>query len=161
MFHLIPPPLHRFLLRIAHAVRLVYWRRFKPVLSACWVIGTDIDGKLLLVRTSYGRHRWQLPGGGVKNGEDPELAARRELREETGCEPARLTSLGLMEDTVVGAPSRNYVFTAIIEDSPEADGREVVEARFFPLHSLPEPLSGKTRARLEFWREKVREAREI
>ena len=30
------------------------------------------------------RHIWQMPQGGIDRGEDPEQAARRELREETG-----------------------------------------------------------------------------
>ena len=32
---------------------------------------------------------WQMPQGGVDLGEDPELAARRELKEETGIDRAR------------------------------------------------------------------------
>lgn len=35
-----------------------------------------------------------LPGGGIESGEDPEVAAERELFEETGYRPARLLALG-------------------------------------------------------------------
>ena len=40
------------------------------------------DGKLLLVR-ERGAKRWSLPGGGMKKGEEPAVAACRELDEET------------------------------------------------------------------------------
>jgi len=36
---------------------------------------------------------------------------------------------------------------------PKPDRREVVEARFFPTHSLPEPLSPHTSARLRFFQD--------
>ena len=38
---------------------------------------------LLLVRSSY-RMEWNFPGGSVRRGETPEVAARRELAEEIG-----------------------------------------------------------------------------
>ena len=38
---------------------------------------------LLLVRSSY-RVEWNFPGGTVRHGETPEIAARRELAEEIG-----------------------------------------------------------------------------
>ena len=50
---------------------------------------STLHGRLLLVRIAPGFTRdaegkWTLPGGGLKFGEDPEDAARRELEEETG-----------------------------------------------------------------------------
>ena len=35
-------------------------------------------------------HWWQMPQGGLDEGEDPEAAARRELHEETGVKRARI-----------------------------------------------------------------------
>ena len=44
-----------------------------------------------------------------------------------------------------------FFFTGVVDDMPKPDGREVVEARFFPTHSLPEPLAPSARRRLEIY----------
>ena len=44
-------------------------------------------------------------------------------------------------------------FAGVVDAVPKVDGREVVEARFFPVHSLPEPLSPRTRTRLALWQD--------
>lgn len=42
------------------------------------------DDHILLQRGLFGNQRWGLPGGGVKNDENPLKGAVRELEEETG-----------------------------------------------------------------------------
>jgi 8-oxo-dGTP diphosphatase len=46
------------------------------------------DGKILLIKRKFepNKGRWSLPGGLMEIGEDPEGAARREVREEIGIE---------------------------------------------------------------------------
>lgn len=54
------------------------------------------DGRLVLehiYRHPYGRFVWEFPAGGIEPGEDPALAAARELEEETGYCAARVTPL--------------------------------------------------------------------
>ena len=50
------------------------------------------DGKVLLVR-DRGRHRFSLPGGGIKGNEPAASAAGRELFEELGLSPTKITRM--------------------------------------------------------------------
>lgn len=120
------------------------------------MIACDLESRLLLVRLSYAEAGWSFPGGGARRGESMEAAAVRELAEETGCAAARVRLVGRMDETLSGSPHTAHVFTCVTEDMPRPDGREVVEARFFPAHSLPHPMTERTQARLAFWREQTR-----
>jgi ADP-ribose pyrophosphatase YjhB (NUDIX family) len=59
------------------------------------------DGQVLLVRHTYGPRQWDLPGGGLRRGEDPVAGIKRELREELGIEIEHAMLLGTRP-----APSR-------------------------------------------------------
>ena len=115
------------------------------------VIARDLGGQILLVRHSYGPPGWFLPGGGIGRRETPEQAAHREIREEISCTIEGLKPLGVIEEELSGAPHSAHIFAGVVDAMPRVDGREVVEARFFPIHSLPEPLSARTAARLALW----------
>ena len=58
------------------------------------MVAVYVGPALLLVRSSY-RTGWHLPGGGVRRGEMPEAAARRELAEEIGLAASALCVLKL------------------------------------------------------------------
>jgi len=52
---------------------------------AAYAVVVDDEDRILLAHWNEGRRAaWTLPGGGLEPGEDPERAARREVREETG-----------------------------------------------------------------------------
>jgi ADP-ribose pyrophosphatase YjhB (NUDIX family) len=152
MLRLIPAPLHRIALRWAHRVRH-RWRRFSNhPLAGVSVLVTNLEGKLLLVRHSYGPSAWALPGGGMQKGEAPEAAARREVAEEVGCSLDNAQVFATIEETLSGAPHTAYLVTGRTQDRPRPDRREVVEAKFFPVHSLPEPQTPLTRKRIAAWK---------
>lgn len=145
---ILPRQVFRALAPLAHRLRH-RWRIWRGVpIEGVTMIACDIEGRVLMVRHSYGPPGWFLPGGGLRRGESPESGAIRELAEETGCEATGVRSLGTLAESLSGSPHTAHVFTCVTQDVPRPDRREVAEARFFPTHSLPEPLTDRTRARL-------------
>lgn len=152
VLRLIPPPLARALLPLAHRIRH-RWRRWRrQPLRGCAVVITNPAGEILLLRHSYGPDVWALPGGGIGRGEAPEAAARREIAEELGLRLGALHLLAQAEEEISGSPHTAFVFTASTPKAPAPDRREVIEARFFASDTLPEPLGRITRSRLALWR---------
>lgn len=63
------------------------------------IVAIDGDDNVLTVkqyRYVFSRVLEEIPAGKLERGEDPREAALRELREETGAIPARLTELGAL-----------------------------------------------------------------
>lgn len=149
MFHLIPAPLHRALYRLGHRFRRLALRHLAREIYGCCVIARDGEGRVLLVRHSYGPPVWAFPGGGMHRDEDPEAAALRELREELGCTLADPTLLGLQQNLFLGSTNHVRVFTGQVVGQPRPDMREVVEARFFALDAMPTNISQTVFYRLE------------
>jgi 8-oxo-dGTP pyrophosphatase MutT (NUDIX family) len=140
MLHLIPASLHRALLRVAHKLRKRWRRLVKPKTAGVSVIGLNAEGRVFLVRHSYGSGLWSLPGGGLGYDEDPLACAHREMREELGCALQDVLLAAQFEETLYGAPHRAFVFTARFAEQPLIDRREVIESGWFALDALPEGL---------------------
>lgn len=66
-----------------------------------------MDGKILLLRKAGGM--WDLPGGRIEDGEEPEAALVREILEETGIE---VRPVRLIHGFVRPKPSKPDVFVA-------------------------------------------------
>lgn len=151
MLHLIPPPLHRAALRLAHGLRKRWWRVRKPRLQGCRVLAIDEAGRVLLIRHSYGSGQWMPPGGGVRRGEAPVAAAVRELREETGCGIEAPAQVAMVVEALHGAGNAVHVIAGRAQGTLKPDGREVIEAAFFALDALPGDLPAGLRAQLPGW----------
>lgn len=140
------------LLRIAAQLRKVVWRVFGPRTIGIRGLVVDDDGKVLLVRHSYGMPAWHLPGGGVKRRESIEHALHRELREEAGVTataPVRL--LGTYTNLSEGKSDHISVFVVEHWERGESDDAEIAATGFFALDDLPERTSPGTRRRLSEW----------
>ena len=73
------------------------------------------DERVLVVRRAAGSHLagfWEFPGGKIESGEQPQRAAARELREETGLVAAELEPLGLFVHDYPDRTLRFHVFLA-------------------------------------------------
>lgn len=151
MQRLVPPALHRMLYRIAYRLRRGYRRLLRQPIYGVNAVLRDGQGRVLLVRHSYGPPYWTLPGGGHGRREDPADAVRRELAEELSLALAELEHLQTFEEVLSGAPHRSSLFTAIALGEPRPDGREVIAARFFAADDLPDPLPASVRMRLDLW----------
>ncbi|GAB2734860.1 NUDIX hydrolase [Kitasatospora kifunensis] len=102
-------------------------------------------GELLLVRRAANTllgGLWELPGGGIEDGESVPGAVRRELGEETGITGARFTAyLGFSDyDNARGLRVREFAFAATLDHdqdvhlSPEHDAHRWVLPADLPDH---------------------------
>ena len=94
--------------------------------AVCGIV--TIDGKVLLVRHTYGvaKDKLLLPGGHVREGELPTDAVVREIREETGvlCRPTALFAVQFTANQWCAVFETEY-----LEGTPVSDGYENSEVR--------------------------------
>jgi 8-oxo-dGTP pyrophosphatase MutT (NUDIX family) len=136
-----PVALRRAGYRAAHMGRRVYWLLLRPHTRAVKCIVRDGDA-VLFVRHAYGdRRSWELPGGGIKRGEDPRAGAAREAREELGLDLADWRALGTVEARGQGKRTTIQCFEArpAGRDLTLSEG-EIEEARWFDLDAPPARL---------------------
>jgi 8-oxo-dGTP diphosphatase len=123
----------------------------RVVVGAAAVICDD-HGRVLLVRHSYGRLNWELPGGVAEPGETPEETAAREVREETGLNvvPERISGV-YVEPRIPLGEAMHFVVRCRREPAdaePRIASDEVTAWGFFDTANLPRPISDFTVRRM-------------
>lgn len=139
--------LHKMLIRIFGGI----WKRMpsgmrlriirstqKKFTASVGIIITNADGKVLLLehllRPGSG---WGIPGGFINHGEQPEAAARREIREETGIE---LENLRMLRVRTIGRHIE-ILFRAESNDEAVVSSREIKSLGWFAVEEMPEEMS--------------------
>lgn len=127
----------RMAFRAGFPLARIWWRlRGKEHEGA--LVAVHVGPALLLVRSSY-RAEWNFPGGGVRPGELPEMAARRELVEEIGLSAPTLLAAGVTSGLWDGRRDRVHLFELRLDRLPELrlDKREIIAARLIAPQELP------------------------
>jgi 8-oxo-dGTP diphosphatase len=108
----------------------------------------DASGRVLLVRHTYGRLNWELPGGASENGESVVDTALRELREETGLRARANRLTGVYYELEVDA--HHFVFVCSVEcaTEPAPASPEISDCAYWPASDLPRPISSFTIQRI-------------
>jgi 8-oxo-dGTP pyrophosphatase MutT (NUDIX family) len=119
------------------------------------------NSRILLISTQDGK-RWQLPKGHIEEGETPEEAAVREVREETGVTGRILAPLPPVEYWYIEKGRRRvhkkveyYLLSYVSGNTADFDAREVSGADWFSWED------GITRLSFENERRVVLEARRL
>jgi 8-oxo-dGTP pyrophosphatase MutT (NUDIX family) len=124
--------------RLAFRLLNAWWFVTRPHKRGVKCVLTDGD-RVLLVRHTYGRRDWELPGGGPRRHEQPLDAARREMREELGLAIDEWTPLGVIEATFYHRHDTLHICHAeVTAPTLKLDRAELATAAWFERDALPD-----------------------
>jgi 8-oxo-dGTP diphosphatase len=132
-----PVPIRRLVYRVGYHVLQVTWRLTGHHPQGVKCVLSDGD-RILLVRHTYGRRWWDLPGGSIRRGEAPGEAARREMAEELGVTGVDWECVGEVGVSNGQRTDHLHCFRGRMA-APEIriDPGELAEARWFAADDLP------------------------
>jgi 8-oxo-dGTP pyrophosphatase MutT (NUDIX family) len=135
-----PLTLRRLGYRLAYRLLQVFWFIARPQKQGVKCLVTDRD-RVLLVRHTYGRRSWDVPGGSIKRRESPLSAARREMSEELGLDGTEWAAIGELRGNVDHRRDTIHCFRAeLSEPALRIDHGELATAGWFARNDLPEDL---------------------
>jgi len=120
-----------------------------PKLIGAAAVILDSEGKVLLVKHSYGKNNWDLPGGKGEDNESAEETAKREVLEEVGLEVQIEELTGVYYEA--SYDMHHFVFIAKNGNNqmPQPSSPEILECRYCSIDELPKPISDFTCKRIE------------
>lgn len=135
---------------------------FLPGVTAVVVRRTDGAGaelpvpEILLVKRSD-NHQWSVTSGILEPGEEPAVAASREVAEETGVVARAVRLVSVCDHGQVVYPNGDrcwFTDTAFemeyISGEPHVADDESTEVGWYPANALPEPFVSRHKQRIEW-----------
>ena len=106
------------------------------------IISVYLDVMEQQYRYPYDKDIFELPAGKIEKGENPELAAKRELEEETGYVAQNLISLGEVYPSVgyTDEVIRLFYVTDLIRTKRHLDGDEFIDLVYVSIEDLVEQI---------------------
>jgi ADP-ribose pyrophosphatase YjhB (NUDIX family) len=121
----------------------------------CGAIVFNSSDEILMIKRANGR--WFYPGGFCDVGCSPAENVAREVREETGLIVTPIRLIGVTDSLKLGSPARHIYailfYCRLDGGAIRPHPLETLEAGFFPLDRLPEPLHGADRRWITLARE--------
>ena len=119
-------------------LKRIYWFIFRPRTKGVKCI-LENNGKILMIRRTYGTDKWVFPGGAIKANETIENAVRREIQEDLDITLDQLRSLGSFTQTIHHRQETLHCFAGTISsNSLRLDKEKIQEVRWFDISELPE-----------------------
>ena len=139
---------HPFL-RTLQTFRRIYWRIFRPLTIGVRALVVDQNGKILLVKHSYGSG-WYLPGGRLRRNESLLHALERELNEEVGITIPRTPNQILGAYSNFAEAKRDHVIVFVVKDWERRHQAhfEIDTQQFFDPEHLPADCTPGTKRRI-------------
>ena len=128
---------------ICEACSFVFYENPKPTASAIICRGDDV----LLVKRAIEPRKgfWDLPGGFLEKDEHPEVALKREAREELGVEIEVLQYLGIFMDRYgydnSDGHTMNVYYLAEIASGEPKPASDIDDLRWFAKEALPADIA--------------------
>lgn len=106
-----------------------------------WIVPVTKDGNIILLRHyryTVDAWCWEVPAGGIKEGQTPAEAAREELREEAGGRSADWTNIGPLYTANGISNEIGHIFLAtnVILGRPEHEPAEILEIHQKPISEV-------------------------
>jgi len=121
---------------VLYPLAKIYCLIFKPSRIGVKII-IKHGNEILLLKRSYGKKVWTLPGGGISKNESPEEAARREVREEVGINLENISQYGSFRHEGKDIKDFVYVFVTEVQNkSFDLNNYEIEDARWFNIEDL-------------------------
>jgi len=120
-------------------------REYLSASGAVAVVALTEDGRVIMERQyryAQGRVVYEIPAGKLEPGEEPLLAAMRELKEETGITAAEYVPLGIYMPSPAILREDIYIFLArgLSRGAARPDEDEFLEVESAPMEELVERI---------------------